>query len=153
MTKALADLFASAQAARVDWDGAPAYAIFEMDQPPEAVTVEFLSSVQIPVQGLTLKLSGGTLEINGSKGPEMILWSDTVPERVGVRVLSTAATTVTLKIWNTWRATMGGVDVTQAWLGNAGMRVDRHGNEVLLRCSDGEGPVDFRDLEVRITFG
>lgn len=153
MAKALNELFASAQSARIDWDGEPAFAIFEMNQPPEAVTVEFLSAAQMPVQGLTLKLIGGALEINGSKGPEMNLWSDTVPDRVVVRVLPTAAKTVTLKIWNTWRATMGGVDLTQAWLGNSGMRVDRHGNEVLLRCSDGEGPVDFRDLQVRITFG
>lgn len=60
-----------------------------------------------------------------------------------------------LKLWNIWRGSMGGVDVTQAWLGNAGMRIEQSasGKELLLHCSDGEGPVEFSDLDVRITFG
>lgn len=54
-----------------------------------------------------------------------------------------------LRIWNAWRDN----DLTQAWLGNAGMRViPGEGGSLTLRCSDGEGEPDFDDLvaEVRV---
>lgn len=152
MTEALADIFATAQAPQIDWDGEPAYAIYEIEPAPDDVTVEFLSAIESPVQGVTLKVAGGVLEINGVEAPEMVLWHDTAPEKVLARVKRDRGRTGVLKIWNVWRGNMGGVDVTQAWLGNSGMRINRtvDGKELHMRCSDGEGPVNFEDLEVRV---
>lgn len=150
MTEALADIFASAQAPCINWEGEPAYAIYEMTPAPEGLVVEFLSATDMPVQGLTIKAGGAVLEINGAEASEMLLWRDTAPAKVSVRVKPELGKRVTLKIWNIWRGSMGGVEVTQAWLGNAGMRIYRDGKELLLRCSDGEGPVDFSDLEARV---
>lgn len=150
MTKALSDVFASARAPRIDWEGEHVYAIYEMTPAPQRLTVELLNATSSPVQGLSVKVTGGTLEVDGVAAPEMLLWHDTVPGKVVVRVKSDRGKKVSLKIWNIWRGTVGGVGVTQAWLGNAGMRVYHDGEELLLRCSDGEGPIDFDDLEARV---
>ena len=82
----------------------------------------------------------------------MVLWTDTAPKNVSVRLKRLGRRQVNLKIWNVWRDKIGGHDVTQAWIGNAGMRAERYGNQLILRCSDGVGPVNFADLEVRLTF-
>ena len=150
MTKALADMFADAETPRLDWEGEPAYAIYEIPA-PNAFDVEFLSSTNLPTQGLALKAYGGVLQVNGVAAEEMVLWRDTAPNRVPVKVKSEAAREVTLKIWNVWRCNVGGHQVTQAWLGNAGMRVKHVGALLRLNCSDGEGSVNFNDLAVRLT--
>ena len=152
MTQTLADVFAAAQAPQVDWEGASAYAIYEINPAPENVVVEFLSATAAPVQGLTLKVIGGVLVFNDVEAREMLFWRDTAPSHVPVRVKREPGKKTTLKLWNIWRGNVSGVGVTQAWLGNSGMRIERsvEGKELLLRCSDGEGPIDFGDLEARL---
>ena len=141
MSEALADKFAKAQNPQIEWEGATAYAIYEISPAPDDVVVEFPKAAGAPVQGLTLKANGGMLVVNDVEAPEVLLWRDTAPSRVPIRVKREPGKKVTLKFWNIWRGRMGGVDVTQAWLGNSGMRIERSadGKELLLRCSDGEG--------------
>ena len=152
MTKPLSKLFEEAKAACVDWEGEPLYGLYEMSA-PSGLLVEILHSNTTPVQGLTLKAYGGVLRVNDVEAPEMVIWTDTAPERVAVSFKPWEGRTAKLKIWNVWRGTVGGVGVTQAWLGNAGMRVeaDANGRELLFRCSDGEGSIAFGDLEARVT--
>jgi hypothetical protein len=151
MTKALSDVFAEAQAPYLDWEGELAFAIYEMPAPGELI-VELMRSKASPVQGLSLKAYGGVLRIDDVESPHMLIWADTAPHRVMVSFKSWAGREARVKIWNVWRGNVGGVAVTQAWLGNAGMRIEQatDGRELLLRCSDGEGPVDFGDLEARV---
>lgn len=153
MVEALADMFVAAQAPQISWEGQPAYAIYEIAPIPSSVIVEFLYARQSPAQGLTLKVNGGMLAVDGIEASEMLLWRDTAPSKVTVRLTSEAGKRATLKLWNIWRGSIGGVDVTQAWLGNAGMRVDQSEDrrELLVCCSDGEGLVDFGNLEFRVT--
>jgi hypothetical protein len=152
MTKPISKLFEEAQSTRVEWEGGPLYGLYEISG-PSSLLIEILRSKPTPVQGLTLKAYGGVLRINDVEAPEMLIWADTVPDRVTVSFRPWEGREAKVKIWNVWRGKMGGVDVTQAWLGNAGMRIETatEGKELLFRCSDGEGPVDFGDLEVRVT--
>lgn len=150
MTMPLSKLFEEARAACVEWEGEPLYGLYEMTA-PDSLEVEFLSSIASPVQGLTLKTYGGVMEIEDVEAQEMLLWADTAPPKVPVKIKPGADGKVILKIWNVWRGKVGGHDVTQAWLGNAGMRIERSGSRISLRCSDGEGPVDFSNLETRVT--
>lgn len=154
MTKPISKLFEDAQAACVEWEGEPLYGLYEITHAPNSLIVEFLHATDGPVQGLTIKADGGVLAVNGIEAKEMLLWHDTAPKMVSVHVKSEQGKNVRLKLWNVWRGSMGGVDVTQAWLGNSGMRIEQlEGDKVLLlRCSDGEGPVEFSDLEARVTF-
>jgi len=155
MCEALADQFAKAHASQIDWEGAAAYAIYEIAPAPETVLIEFLKAKAAPVQGLTLKVYGGALLVDGVEAREVLLWHDTVPAQVAVQVRREAGKNPTLKFWNVWRGSVGGSDVTQAWLGNSGMRIEpsEDGRSLSLRCSDGEGAVDFNDLDVRVTVG
>jgi len=150
MTKPLSKLFEEARSALVEWEGEPLYGLYEIPA-PVGLEVEFLSSIDAPVQGLTLKVYGGVLEIEGIEAKEMLLWCDTAPPKVAVKIESEPGEVAILKIWNVWRGKVGGSEVTQAWLGNAGMRIDQHGNQISLNCSDGEGPVDFGNLKARVT--
>lgn len=152
MTKPISKLFEEARAPCVEWEGEPLYGLYEITPAPENVIVEFLNGVSAPVQGLTLKVNGGALIVNDVEAPEMLLWRDIAPSHVPVRIKREPGKKVTLRLWNIWRGSIGGVDVTQAWLGNSGMRIERSadGKKLLLRCSDGEGPVDFGDLEARV---
>lgn len=150
MTKPISKLFEEARSPCVEWEGAPLYGVYEIFA-PDSLEVEFLSSVGVPVQGLTLKAYGGIVEIEGVEAREMLLWCDTAPPKVSVRIKSEPGEETILKIWNVWRGKVGGSDVTQAWLGNAGMRINQQGNQIFLCCSDGEGPVDFGNLNARIT--
>jgi hypothetical protein len=152
MTDTLSDLFAEARSSVVEWDGGHAYAVYELVDVPEQLIVEFGDAKASPVQGLRLKIRGGSLLVNGMKTDDLLLWRETAPDRVIVRVERRGSARVSLKAWNVWR---GGSDVVQAWLGNAGMRVESgdDGRHVELRCSDGVGPVAFDDLQVRLNLG
>ena len=154
MMKPLSKLFEEARSACIEWGGEPLYGLYELTS-PDGLEVEFLSSINTPVQGLALKIYGGILEIEGTEAHEMLLWCDTAPTKVPVSIKTDPGKKAKLKIWNVWRGKVGGVDVTQAWLGNAGMRIEQSagGKELVLLCSDGEGAVEFSDLKVRVTIG
>lgn len=150
MAEVLADLFAAARSPRIIWDGAVAYAVWEVAPVPDELAIEFLSAAAAPVQGLAVKIDGGTLRVNGEEAKHITLWQDTAPREVRVVIAKTSKTK--LSIWNIWRGAVGGHDVTQAWLGNFGMRIEQSNdeNETILRCSDGAGSVDFDNLVVSV---
>jgi hypothetical protein len=150
LPETLSDLFASAQRPVVEWAGAPAHALYEFEEIPESIGVEFVGGKPSPVQGLHIKYRGGLLIANDVGAEDLLLWRDTAPDRLTVRVEPRKKARPSLKIWNVWR---GGLDVVQAWLGNAGMRVEvsPDGRQIDLHCSDGVGPVAFDDLQVRLT--
>lgn len=73
---------------------------------------------------------------------EILLWTDTAPSYVEVKV--NASENSTLKIWNVWRTNAG---VEHSWMNNAAIQIERTSADgVLLRCSDGVGEPDFKDL-------
>ena len=70
------------------------------------------------------------------------------PTVVQLTVTITDCKKASLKIWNIWR---GGLNVIQAWLGNSGLVVEpADGGQLLVRCSDGAGQVDFNSLIIRL---
>lgn len=148
MPKDLSTLFAEQETNVLEWDGAPAYGLYEFAQIPKCITVGFMAAKLSPVQGLHLKIRGGALEANGVEATNMVLWRDTAAVIVDVKVRPTSGTP-SLKLWNIWRVNS---DVVQAWVGNSAMRIEegQDSNSMVLRCSDGEGPADFDDLVVRL---
>lgn len=90
------------------------------------------------------------MRANGVEAKHLTLWRDTAPRELLVSVAKKG--NAKLRIWNIWREPAGSYEITQAWLGNAGMRIESsgEGNETILRCSDGVGPVDFDDLIVSV---
>lgn len=150
MTEALADLFAAARSPTIEWEGATAHAMWEVDPVPNELAIEFRGAIAVPVQGLAIKLEGGVLRTNGVEAKHLTLWQDTAPKEL--RIVVAKKGKAKLRIWNIWREPVGGHDVTQAWLGNAGMRIELSGeaDETILRCSDGVGSVNFDNLIVSV---
>ncbi|MFH7324190.1 hypothetical protein [Aeromicrobium sp. HA] len=147
----LSATFAEQQSNVIEWKGMTLHGLLEFESVPDQLRLQFLAFKPRPVQGVQLRCRGGELEIDGVKATDFVLWTDTAPQTVTVTVHATGRST-TLKLWNVWR---GGLDVTQAWLGNSAIQVDRSDEPtaLVLRCSDGEGEPDFEDLVVGITAG
>jgi hypothetical protein len=138
----LSALFAQQQTNQIDLDG-PLYSLFELPSDARELTIRFLSGKSQPPQGVRLKVRGGTMTVGSTTAVDLVLWQDTAPELVQIKVTWKSRGARSLRIWNAWRVQ----DVTQAWLGNAGMRVSAvEGGILQLRCSDGEGDPDFDDL-------
>ena len=138
----LATIFAEQQTNKIDWGG-PLYSLYELPTGSGEMTIRFVAFRACPPQGLRLKIRGGSLDIDGRTADEVVLWTDTAPTEVRVAINWKPHGARSLRIWNVWRME----EVTQAWLGNAGMRVSTTDNgTLLLRCSDGEGEPDFEDL-------
>lgn len=96
-------------------------------------------------QALKLAAVNGLIEVNGATSEVISLWSDTSPAEVDLTVVGAKARR--LEVWNAWD--LGGLET--AWLGNAGMVVEQAERHLTLHCSDGLGPPNFTDLQVRLS--
>lgn len=149
MTPDLATAFAEQRSTAIDWNGVRVHSLVQFDEVPSGMTLTFVSGKTDPVQGVELRMRGGTLLVNGHESADIVLWWDTAPPEVRVEVRTYGRQPPVLKLWNIWR---GSRDVTQAWLGNAGIRIegDPASGRFCIRCSDGLGEPSFDDLVVDI---
>jgi hypothetical protein len=149
----LAERLAAAHGAPVELDGELVHMTFEL--PPIDGPAELRIALQAGAarpQALRLKVCDGQLLVNAQLVDDVVLWSDSAPPVVtaGVRPHSSDKP-ATLRVWNAWRDAAG---TMQAWIGDAGMRVEESApGEVVLRCSDGFDAPTFDDLVVRISRG
>lgn len=146
MTDDLSSLFAEQQTNQIEWNG-PLYSLYELPSDASELTIRFLSAKPQPPQGLRVKVRGGTFDVESTVADDLILWQDTAPSEVRIRIAWKSKESRSLRVWNAWRVN----DVTQAWLGNAGMRVTAsEGGLIEFRCSDGEGDPNFDDLVAQV---
>lgn len=141
----LSAMFAEQQTSVIDWDGA-LYSLYELPTEVSNLNVAFECASTTFRQALRLKVRGGELNSNGVAATDLVLWQDTSPALIEVRVRWTGKSR-SLRIWNAWdhNGTM------HAWVGNAGMRVEQLDPQtLLLRCSDGNGEPSFEDLVARV---
>lgn len=142
----LSSLFAEQRASEIDWEG-PLFSLYELPTSATRLCVEFKHRGSELRQGVRLKVRGGKLEANGVEESDLVLWQDSSPPRVEVLVRWGRRGPRSLRIWNCWEIN----GVTHAWLGNAGIRVERAPEDtIVLRCSDGHGEPDYGDLVVGI---
>lgn len=141
------EMFAEARSTHIAWDGGEIYGLYEFDSLPTAFDIQFVNFAAEPIQGLRMKIRGGKLTVGDVEHDEIVLWTDTAPSYVDVKVDGLHGSV--LRVWNVWRTASG---IEHAWLNNAAMKIEHPSNEeVLLRCSDGVGGSDFDDLVVRVT--
>jgi hypothetical protein len=116
--------------------------------------LEFTREVQMKVvfessnaewrQGVHLS-TDGTFEVNGQsikKG--FVLWVDTAPPEVSVRVKSKKGECWIKNVWDTGNGSM------ESWHNGAAMIVEKSENVRKYRCNDGKPDEDFDDLVFRI---
>ncbi|MEQ8839986.1 MAG: hypothetical protein RIB98_03320 [Acidimicrobiales bacterium] len=106
------------------------------------ITVERESHTSQRPQGLALE-ADHPLRVGSVEASHVVLWTDTSPERVEVRTTDAGD----LRIWNVWRDS----DLIQAWVGDARIVIDDHGDDLGLQCHDGHPGVE-PDLVVRLSF-
>ena len=120
---------------------------FELDiVKDEELELIFQASRETPIQGLHVSIDSGTLEVGLQRIKHAVLWRSTAPRRPVIRA-HPKRTSSRLRLWNGWKNEQADAS---SGLGNSGLVVDRSGDEIVLRCSDGFGPPDFHDLVVRI---
>lgn len=145
----LSELFAEQQSNVIDLGGTPTYGLIEFDDVPAQIRLTLVAAKGNPSQGVQLRIRRGTLLINGHELTDAVLWHDSAPSNVIIDIRATGRAKPELKLWNVWR---GGLDVTQAWLGNSAIQIegDPASGSFRLHCSDGQGEPDFSDLVVEV---
>jgi hypothetical protein len=141
--KNLSERFAESKGLPILHEGAEVHAIFRRELTgPASIKLWFRSVPKRAPQGLCFSLDSGELVLDGEKTKlKMRVWQDMAPPEIQIECLPKGKR-ATLRIWNIWR---NANDVTDAWIGNAGMIIES--NDVIhLRCSDGVGAPSFDDL-------
>jgi hypothetical protein len=142
-----AEQFEAGRTDRIDVSGGPVFSIYRRQvRDGDIVRVSFAHARAAPVQGVRLKLHGGSIAVADQKLKDVVLWADTAPG--GDTVLRMAGKGE-LRLWNCWR---DGIGVTQAWLGNAGMRVEDAGVDRIRLSCNSQPEITFNDLIVDVTF-
>jgi hypothetical protein len=137
-----AEEFARNQGKAIDVDGRPVVPMLRRDvRPGDRVRVVWRSSIDSPVQGIRIKLHGGSLTGEGKELTDVVLWRDTAPQES--TMICNAKRSAELRVWNCWRDDHG---VMQAWVGNAGMQIVHATDDKLtVRCNS-RPEVTFEDL-------
>jgi hypothetical protein len=112
-------------------------------EPGDLIEVRFVRSEGLARRGLWLG-TNGSLEIADTKTPQVLLWNDTAPEIVTIRVTSTDGF---VRLYNIWESSRGRQSLTP----RAGMVAETVGNITTYACTDplGEGP-SFGQLVVAL---
>lgn len=146
MINTLSSHFQNSKGTAIEINGRSVFPIFQkkIDAGEKEILVKRINATKLPLQGLRIKVINGNIEVNEISGTEFILWANTSPEQVKIKIISSQG--CLLKFWNVWE-----VDgITQAWVGNAGICVISQDRVTTLECSDGAGDIDFSDLVIQI---
>jgi hypothetical protein len=146
----LAERLAAARGGPIDWRGESVLMMHEMGQLGEGnrLELDLVHVTDARPQALRVKVRGGRVSIGDGTFDDVVVWSDTAPSKVTLTIHSESKRSCRLRIWNAWRDPDGAM---QAWIGNAGLKVEPQGEDrLVLSCSDGFGEVDFTDLVVAI---
>lgn len=103
--------------------------------------------VEAPVQGVSVSVTGGMLEVAGSECRDIVLWTDTAPREVTLRCGGPKVREISL--WNCWRGDHGEVE---AWVGNSGMIVETRNADALRFYCNSRPAVTFEDLVFDVVF-
>lgn len=144
----LAEKFEQAAGRPIVVDGRTVHAIYTRNaQPGLTMRLRWRHRIDMPVQGVSVSVEGGVVQVGDVQAKDMVLWTDTAPDEVTLRFEGKA---LKLFLWNCWR--IGGV--TQAWVGNYGMIVDElEGGVLRFRCKSNSGPqIMFDDLVFEVVF-
>jgi len=145
VTNSLAAAFSKGNGRKVTWKGQTVESVIEIPvQDGDRIMLTRLTSSTTRAQALKLGIDKGELRANGVLMQTAAIWTHTSPLEIQIDVVGRRAKSV--DVWNSWSS--DGVD--SAWLGNAGMVVERTSSITTLRCSDGLGDPTFDDLVVKL---
>lgn len=146
----LAERFQESQGAPIEVDGQLVHMLYELPpvEAPASLRISLRRGAERP-QALNLSTRHGAVVIEGQELTDVALWTDTAPPEIVAAVEPAGGKQpMTIQVWNGWR---GSGDDVNAWIGDAGMLIEDHGDgRVTLRCSDGYDRPSFDDLVVEL---
>lgn len=145
----LEDLFREGRTAVIEWEGVKVYSALRVCPFLTGLTISLeLGETADGLQGVSLSCQDAVISINGVEGKNFVLWEESAPDvvTVSLRKIKPAAE---LLLWNVWDR----YGHTDAWLLNAGMVIDElTDRSAVVACGEGEGPVRFTDLTIRLNW-
>lgn len=152
MPRRLSEHFRESRGAPIEVDGNVVHMMHEVAPIEGRTDLRIqLQASSTRLQAARLKARGGRLRVNDELLEDVVLWSDTAPATVMVTLVpDDDRRPMSLRVWNAWRDAAGAM---QAWIGDAGLIVEKEADGVIvLRCSDGYDAADFDDLEIKLEF-
>jgi hypothetical protein len=149
--ESIADRFADAEGGPIDVNGIQLWSMYRRKVRSGCkIKVGRRKATNHPVPGLRIKLTKGSLLVNGQVLKDVVLWSDTSPGEAEIECETPRKQEVELRVWNCWRDEQG---IMQAWIGDYGIVVEEiGGGQVVLRCSCGGAGLTVDDLVVELVF-
>lgn len=145
----LAKLFQQSLGAPINIEGQELYAVLnKKSEGVKTIQIRRISSSTVPVPGLCLQGKGVQFLVNNQTLKDVVLWADTSPDIVKIDVVYSKKQGE-IKIWNCWRDKSG---ITQAWLGNAAMKVEEKSDVLKVVCNSGPNELEFKDLILELEF-
>jgi hypothetical protein len=143
-------LFESSADGTITYDGLVLHRRFTLGVAEgEVVGIRFLSFTTDYIQGLRVSAHNCQVSVERFTGTELVLWTDTAPERVKL-VIVRARNGAALSLINVWKDRRHQTMLYA--LTSSAINVGRSETDaVVLRCSDGSGEPEFDDLVVQVT--
>lgn len=152
----LGDRFLKSKGQSIELDGLTVHMSYEkrVSSDVRALEITVVQASSRFRHGISMSAHGAKMRINGQTLQKAIVWTDTAPFPLVVELISRSSANVpevaarSVRFWNSWD---DGSGITHAWIGNAGLLIDRQSESVVrLRCSDGGGEIDFESLVLDI---
>jgi hypothetical protein len=131
------------------WHGEPVFGSIRLAfSAPTELVVDCSFGRADPPQGVAVRLRGRKGRIAGVDAERFVLW-DHSPFPVAVEMRASRRP-FEVGVWNVWADARG---TTNAWVGNAGMRVEEHdARHIRLAGNAGPNPVTFEDLRIDVSW-
>ena len=98
-------------------------------------------------QGIVLETKGG-FHVNKQKiSNKIVLWEDTAPKQVEIKIKSKDKVLFIYNVWNT------GDETTHYWHYGAALYTEQISNIIMFYCNDGQPNDDFTDLVFKVEYG
>ncbi len=142
MRKTLAEMFQASEGRSVEVGGVVYSSIYKawLASGVHQFTMKLEGSNSNVVQGVRISVRKGSAVINGITSCHFVIWGDSSPPSVPMRIHSEGGGL--LSVWNVWRTRIG----EQAWVGDAGMVIEERSGVVTFNCSDGSEGIDLENL-------
>ncbi|MBL0386937.1 hypothetical protein JJB07_09750 [Tumebacillus sp. ITR2] len=142
----LAALFIQNKGEPIDFDGSPIHMSYRFQVVHgQTIDIELRSSNSTLRQGFRMNLANkkSYFVVNEQQIHSLVIWFDTAPPSFSV-VCFPYKGEDTISMWNVWQHHSQRESDCNAWVGNAGMRVEEQPDHTLVfSCSDGAGEIDF----------
>lgn len=137
------EMFIKSKGQPLEIDGRVVHGIYRREVTVgQAFRLRFIQSVSHPVQGVSLGVKRGVIQVNDVEAKDMVLWCDNAPDDITF-VCKKGRGTREFTIWNCWRDERG---VNQAWIGNAGMLIEEIRPGIVRFKCNSRPNVTFGDL-------